>query len=44
MRMIPYTVVPAKAGAHTPCTLDSLVVMDPRFRGDDIGEIEEGSA
>jgi hypothetical protein len=29
------TVVPAKAGTHTPCTLDGLVVMGPRFRGDD---------
>jgi hypothetical protein len=28
-------VVPAKAGTHTLCSLDSAGVMDPRFRGGD---------
>src|SRR5262249_53506399 len=28
-------VVPAKAGTHTPCTLDSPVAMGPCLRGDD---------
>src|SRR5262249_8009846 len=29
------TVVPAKAGTHTPCTIESLMAMGPRLRGDD---------
>jgi hypothetical protein len=31
-------VVPAKAGTHTPCTIQSgsPVIMGPRLRGDDI--------
>jgi hypothetical protein len=29
------TVVPAKAGTHTPCALDRSVAMGSRFRGND---------
>jgi hypothetical protein len=28
-------VVPAKAGTHTPCTIESPVAIGPRLRGDD---------
>ena len=31
-------VVPAKAGTHTPRSIDGFVVMGPRLRGDDNGE------
>jgi L-ascorbate metabolism protein UlaG (beta-lactamase superfamily) len=32
-----HRVVPAEAGTHTPCPLDQLRRMGPRFREDDIG-------
>src|SRR5215831_6701342 len=37
------TVVPAKAGTHTPCAIDRPGRMGPRFRGDDTESVARSS-